>query len=220
MATLVGSILAVAYLADSVGEHGGPSRVDSVIASDMLDLRTPLLTWFARALTFLGSELVVGLIAVLLFGFLLWRRRTALAVPFGLAMGGSVFLTVALKVLVARPRPPQTFVLGPIDHSYSFPSGHTLNSAVLLVLVVWLLWPRALGLGRVLLVESGALLASGIGASRVYLGYHWTTDVCASWLVALGWLSVVVLISGVLLRTLEHAIDRHPSPPADRPPPG
>jgi membrane-associated phospholipid phosphatase len=38
------------------------------------------------------------------------------------------------------------------------------------------------------------VLAVGIGASRLYLGYHWLTDVIASGLVAVAWLSVVWML--------------------------
>ena len=68
----------------------------------------------------------------------------------------------------------------------SFPSGHTLNSTVFLGLAVILLLPlihrRA---SRIASMAGAMLLALAIGWSRIYLGYHWTTDVIASWLLAL-----------------------------------
>lgn len=195
LASALGSVLGTAYLADSAREHDGASRVDPVVTAEALDLRTPAATDVARLLTFVGSEVVVGGIALLVLGLLVWQRHAAQAVPFALAMGGSIFLTVALKLLVARPRPPRSDVLGPVDRSYSFPSGHTLNSAVLIALVVWLFWGWVTVLGRILLLECAGVLAVGIGASRIYLGYHWTTDVAASWLVAGALLVVVALIS-------------------------
>ena len=202
------SVLGVVYLADSAGEHDGPSQLDPRVAADVLGLRTPSATWVAHLLTFVGSEVVVGAIALLMLGVLLWQRRTERAVLFALAMGGSVFLTVALKLLVRRPRPGAVDVLGPIDNSYSFPSGHTLNSTVLIALAVWLLWRSSSVLRRALLVECGVLLAAGIGASRVYLGYHWVTDVTASWLVALAWLLAVSLAGGPLVRETLRLTDR------------
>ena len=35
------------------------------------------------------------------------------------------------------------------------------------------------------------LLSGGIGLSRIYLGYHWATDILAGWLLAATWLSLV-----------------------------
>lgn len=199
---VVAAVLGVGYLADSAREHDGPSRLDPVVAADVLGLRSGPATALAHVLSFVGSEVVVGGIALVLLGVLLWRRRLDQAVPFAVAVAGAAILTAALKALVARPRPPRPDVLGAVDHSYSFPSGHTLTSAVLIALVVWLLWCRTTHLGRVLLVESGALLAFAIGASRVYLGYHWLTDVVASWLVALAWLGAVLLLSRPLVRAV------------------
>lgn len=52
--------------------------------------------------------------------------------------------------------------LGALDTSYSFPSGHTLNSAVLLALVGWLLWPSLGYAGRI----SGTVWALTAAFSR------------------------------------------------------
>ena len=113
---------------------------------------------------------------------------------FAIGMAGSAALTVLVKHLVARARPGAADVLGPVDHSYSFPSGHTLNSAVFLGLLVWLLWPALRShAARTMAVAAAALLAAGVGASRVYLGLHWVTDVLAAWLLAGAWLSLLLL---------------------------
>ncbi len=68
--------------------------------------------------------------------------------------------------------------LGPVDSSYSFPSGHTLGSAVLLGIVLLLLVPMIRARApRVVATAGITALALGIGLSRVYLGYHWASDV-------------------------------------------
>lgn len=201
---LVASLAAIGVgaLADAAREHEGLSRLDPLTAADVLSSRTPALTHLARALTFLGSEAVVGGLAVVVFAVLLVRRQLTRATTFAIGIGGSAFLTVAVKLLVARPRPGGVDRLGALDTTYSFPSGHTLNSAVFLTLVVWLLWRSLRYAGQVALAVGGAVLAVGVAASRVYLGYHWLTDVLASGLVAIAWLCVVWLLGPTITRTV------------------
>ncbi len=209
----------VAALADAAPEHEGLSRLDPVTAADVLRLRTPALTHLAHVFTFLGSEPVVGGLAIVLVAILLARRQFTRAAIFAIAIGGSAFLTVAVKLLVARPRPRGTDRLGPLDTTYSFPSGHTLNSAVLLALVVWLLWPSLRRAGRVALVTAGAVVAVAVAASRVYLGYHWLTDVLASGLVAVAWLCIVWFLGSTITRTgPQRVLRRQPTYSAARPP--
>ncbi len=187
--------LTFALLADSATEGDGAARLDPRVATGILDLRMSVLTGLARALSLIGSELVVGVTALALMIVLLERRGPKHAGLAAGAMAVSAGLTVAVKMGVGRPRPGAVDRLGAFDGSYSFPSGHTLNSAVLLGLVCLLLVPvfnrRST---RVATYAVAAALAIGIGASRVYLGYHWTTDVIASWLIATVLLTIVHLV--------------------------
>src|ERR1700712_2071983 len=93
--------MGVAGLADAAGEHDGLSRLDPVIASGVLTWRTSLFTLLAQVLTFLGSEVVVGGLAIAVFAFLVARRQLTRATLFAIGMAGSAFLTVAVKLLVA-----------------------------------------------------------------------------------------------------------------------
>jgi membrane-associated phospholipid phosphatase len=202
VALAVLAALGVTGLADAAVEHDGLSRVDPVAAADVLRIRTSTLTDIAHTLSFIGSEVVIGALAVIVFAVLLSRRAFARAATFAIGIGGSALLTVAVKLFVARPRPGGVDRLGVVDPTYSFPSGHTLNSAVFLALVIWLLWPIASGAARGALVASAAALSVGVGASRVYLGYHWLTDVLASGLVAVAWLSVVWMLREPVARAV------------------
>jgi membrane-associated phospholipid phosphatase len=208
---LGGAVAGVSWLADSAREHDGPSRMDPTTAAQVLRIRTPTLTDLAQALTFVGSEVSVGLLAMVVLVVLVVRRELDRATVLAVGIGGSAFLTVAIKLLVARHRPGGVDRLGALDTSYSFPSGHTLNSTVLIALGVWLLWPKASRAARGGLVAGGAVLALGVAASRVYLGYHWLTDVIASALIAVAWLSILVMLRD----PVQHRVSRLSSSPAE-----
>lgn len=183
--------VAFAVLALAVRTHAELTKVDPAVAGDVLDLRSTWTTHVAQILTLIGGEAVVGVGALLLLIAALERRGPRYAAVVAGVMGTSAVLTVAVKLLLGRARPGVVDRLGPVDGSYSFPSGHTLNSAVFLGLVCLVLVPLiSKRMLRRLAVGASVVLAAGIGASRVYLGYHWTTDVLASWCIAAVLLSV------------------------------
>ncbi|WP_329478551.1 phosphatase PAP2 family protein [Kribbella sp. NBC_01510] len=186
-------VAAVAGLADSVRESNGLAADDPGLAHDVLGLRTVELTDVARALTFLG-DVPVLMVFTLIAALVLWRvtKSRRPAVLLLVAMAGSAALTYGIKLLVERQRPGVGYVLGAVDTSYSFPSGHTLNSAVFFLTMAGLLWMLRVGLvWRIAGTAIAVLLSVGIGLSRIYLGYHWATDILAGWLLAATWLSLV-----------------------------
>jgi undecaprenyl-diphosphatase len=83
-------------------------------------------------------------------------------------------VTLALKLLVDRPRPfiryAQPKVLVPIPHDPSFPSGHSATSFAAATMLSWA-FP---GFAPVLL-----LLAAAVAYSRVYVGVHYPIDIVA-----------------------------------------
>ncbi|WP_165949326.1 phosphatase PAP2 family protein [Kribbella turkmenica] len=191
-AAAVGTV-AVAGLADSATESDGLAAFDPRLTDDMLHLRTIPLTDLARSLTFIGDVPVLSALALIAAVVLrLMTRRWRPSVVLLVAMAGSAALTYCVKLLVGRHRPGMTYVLGSADTSYSFPSGHTLNSAVFLLTLAGLLWASGRRLAWKITGTACAVLFSvGIGLSRIYLGYHWATDVLAGWLIAATWLSLV-----------------------------
>ncbi|MFC5679118.1 phosphatase PAP2 family protein [Aeromicrobium endophyticum] len=190
---VVAGTAAFLFLADAASENDGPTTMDPRIAHTVVQDRSSAGTTVARLLTFLGSEAVLSIATLLVVIWLLGRRRVPSAVAVGVAMAGSAALTVGAKLAVGRPRPDAGLRLGPADRSYSFPSGHTLNSTVLLAMVAVIVVPLiARRSTRLAAWSVVTVLAVGIGASRIYLGYHWFTDVAGSWALATVWVALVI----------------------------
>jgi membrane-associated phospholipid phosphatase len=193
----VAGTIAVIGLADAATESDGLAALDPEFTADVVSDRTPALTVVAHVLTFVGD--VPVLIALMLIAAFVLRRWThGLRAPALLlfAMAGSAALTSGLKALVERKRPGIPFVLGPVDNGFAFPSGHTLNSTVFFVTLAGLVWFGLRSRGaRAAAATAAGLLSIGIGLSRVYLGYHWATDVLAGWTVAVTWLALVCLVA-------------------------
>jgi undecaprenyl-diphosphatase len=194
--TAVAAGLAVVALADGAGEHGDLSANDPAVTEAVVSHRTPVLTVLAQALTAIGSEVSIGLLTLVVVTWLVLRRRDVAAAAFvGGAMVVGSALTLGLKHVVGRARPPASTMLGAFDSGYSFPSGHTAFSTVFFGLVAGLLLRGATSAARRWLVGSGwVVVSAAIGASRLYLGYHWLTDVLAAWALAVGVLAVTAAL--------------------------
>lgn len=94
----------------------------------------------------------------------------------GLALTINAAATMALKNILARPRPwvayPDSLVCLQRVSSASFPSGHT-SFAFTAAVTLSLLHPRWY------VVLPAALWASAVGYSRLYIGAHYPSDVLA-----------------------------------------
>ena len=119
-----------------------------------------------------------------------WRPGIVVA-----AMVASTLLSLAIKDLVGRPRPPlATMDIPGAETTASFPSGHTMGTATLLLVIGYLAWSR--DADRRNLVVGGAVAVVGtlaVGLSRLYLGYHFLTDVLAAVALAVAVLGFVVV---------------------------
>jgi len=133
----------------------------------------------------------------------LWRRRRSWRplVMMAAAFLGAAGLYDIVKPAVGRARPPAALQVGGPDIGRAFPSGHatqTISFYGMLAIVLILAYaPRR----RWTLVIGAALVTLVVGASRLYLGVHWLTDVLGGYALGLAWLSLVML-------TLEHQFDK------------
>lgn len=101
-------------------------------------------------------------------------------------VGGAV-LDEILKLAFRRARPTiaSEFIHG---NSWSFPSGHAMNSLVAYAMLAFLLREHLASTRlRVAVALVAALLIVAIGFSRLYLGVHYLSDVTAGYLAGSAW---------------------------------
>jgi undecaprenyl-diphosphatase len=196
----------------------GAATVFALVARDetLADTDAPVLAWMvaertagrtdlAETASLVGGTFFTGGLAVLAALVLALRgRRPRAAVWVGAVAVGSLTIRL-LKTAVERARPPLDTRLA-VETSASLPSGHALMSALgvgLTVVAVLLLLRDAGRAGpvvRVAIVLVGAVVVLVIGASRVYLGVHWTTDVAAGWMLGGALAALAVALATVLER--------------------
>jgi len=133
-----------------------------------LDLDTPMLVGVQ-----LGSYLVLGLVALLVFIVLCRRSWPRAPITFVIMLAVAVGLDQGLKHLVHWSQSERPF---------SFPSTAALLSSFLLV-VLAMIWDETIP-GRRLRAAAcvlGVTVVLFIGTSELYLGVHFVTDLLAGW---------------------------------------
>ncbi len=146
--------------------------------------------WFEEAVrdvTSLGSTTVLMTISLALAGFLAITGARTTAMLMCISFGGGTVLVRLLKEIFSRARPDLVPHAAQV-FSTSFPSGHATMSAIT-YLTTGVLLGRMHGTRTTKLYILGVAIALTIlvGASRVYLGVHWPTDVLAGWCLGAGW---------------------------------
>jgi diacylglycerol kinase family enzyme/membrane-associated phospholipid phosphatase len=178
---------------------GVAARRASVLPGDLRITRTlqrtrsPRRDRFWRAVAWAGfprpTTLVISTLTLAL-----WAARFRLEALFLLIATGVNGLNYALKRIVQRERPTETRVrVLRLLKEPSFPSGHVMFyvSAFGFVVAAALANLRPSKLRRAIVAMGSSLIAL-VGASRVYLGAHWPSDVAA------GYLFGGLYLSGVL----------------------
>lgn len=151
-----------------------------------------------RDFTALGGVAVLSLMTFAAAVYLLLQRKSHAVALMLLAIVSGVVLSTLLKYYFARPRPGVGSDLTQVITS-SFPSGHSMLSAIVyLVLGAMLARLESRWLLKIYFVVIAMLLTFIVGASRVYLGVHYPTDVLAGWTAGLAWALVWWLIARYL----------------------
>lgn len=187
--------LAAIVLTEAVVHHKALAGLDGPFRDWVVDHRSGFWTEVMVNASRFGSTPSLIVIALAAGAWLAWRGRKADSLLVVAGSAGALALGPVLKAIVERPRPALSdhvvFV-----HSWSYPSGHSLNSmAVLGLLTVLAVRERPGVPRRTLLAVLGGFLVVVVGFSRVYLGVHWPSDVLAGWLIGILWLTVCFTVA-------------------------
>ena len=199
-------LFAFASLGNAVG-RGSARAFDEWL---ILALRTPgdladpigpkRLEEMMRDFTALGSTGVLTVAVLAIAGFLAMTRKGHAALFVLASVGGGVLVSQTMKWAYARPR-PDLVPHGAEVFTASFPSGHSMMSAVVYLTLGALLArtqpDRAV---KTYILAIAVLLTALVGVSRVYLGVHWPTDVLAGWALGGVWALICLLVMQWLQR--------------------
>ena len=153
-----------------------------------------------RDATALGGVGWLTFFTLVAAGYLWLDNKPRLMILLGLSSLGGLVLTTSLKHFISRPRPEADFYLSHV-YTSSFPSGHSMLSAVIYLTTGALLAAAASHVRLKIYVLSIAMLLTLIvGASRVYLGVHYPTDVLAGWMAGAAW----AILCWLIARWLRH----------------
>lgn len=174
------------------------------------DLADPIgPAWFeegVRDVTALGGTAVLTLISLAAVGYLLLVRKPRTLAFLLLAIVGGLLVSLLLKDVYDRPR-PGFLPHGQVVYTQSFPSGHSMNAAVVyLTLATILARAQRRRVERIYLVTVSILVTVLVGLSRLFLGVHWPTDVLAGWVAGAAWAMLCYLLVCGLQRA--HAIEQ------------
>jgi undecaprenyl-diphosphatase len=193
----------------NVVDDEGLANLDIPALEYAQTLRNPEVDAFATGFTNVGGGIGMPIVASILTAWLTFLSRTwrPIVLVGGAAMVSTLATTLG-KRLVGRTRPDHSEAVPPYESTPSFPSGHTLNTTVVIGVLLYIvclqfqiLW------ARIIAITAGVIFIIAMGLSRVFLGHHWLTDVMAGWFLGLAWVCMVILAHRLfhLIRKREHA---------------
>jgi undecaprenyl-diphosphatase len=180
-------LLAFAKLATAISQGGAPAFDEWLIVAlrtpgDLADPIGP--PWFEemmRDFTAIGSTGVLTVTVLAVAGLLVMTRKGHAALFVLVSVAGGVLVSQTMKWAFARPR-PDLVPHGAEVFTASFPSGHSMMSAVVyLTLGALLARTQPDRTVKAYILSIAVMLTVLVGTSRVYLGVHWPTDVLAGW---------------------------------------
>ena len=164
--------------------------LDTLASPFLHNLSSPALDQLMNGASTVGSILVIPILFAIAIVVLIAKRRYGAALFLTIASGGALLLNELMKLYFHRPRPQLPW--SHVQPDYSFPSGHTMNSVAFYVAIAVIVWSIAGRRWGTAALAGALVLCALIGVSRIYLGYHYFTDVIGGALAGIAWLMITL----------------------------
>jgi undecaprenyl-diphosphatase len=169
---------------------GFDNAVFNFIQPSISDINTQIM----NSITFLGAHTFLIPANLILIGYFLFiKKHRWYSIKVPVVSLGSLLVMMGLKNIFSRPRPDNP-ILREVSN-FSFPSGHAMLSFTFYGLLIYLIWVNVKNLWwRWSLMALLLFLIFLIGSSRIYLRYHYATDVLAGFCLGLMWLVISISV--------------------------
>jgi len=179
-------LVALGFLAEDVWA-GQPFAWDAPLMEAARAFASPAGDGAMVAASIVGAPRAMFVVSAAVAGVLYRKGYRQRAAFMAISAGGAGLLNAAAKAMFRRER-PDLWVPLVAEHDFGFPSGHAMGTMAVVLAIAVLAWGTR---WRVLVAVVGAAFVALVGASRVYLGVHFPSDVMAGWLASAAWVMAV-----------------------------
>ncbi len=157
--------------------------------------RADFMLHIAKTITNLGGAifLIIFTLAVIIF---MKNEKIELSIALNLIV--ATIINTSLKNILQRPRPTQYRLID--ETGFSFPSGHSMVSMSFYGFLIYLIFKYIKNKKiKIISITLLSILILSIGASRIYLGVHYTSDVLGGYLLGVSYLIIYTSLMGKFL---------------------
>lgn len=171
--------------------------IDVWLTNYIYSFRNPFVTAIMMYFTFLGSPLFLFSLSIIGALFVFTKRKKD-AVIYSVILYSVVILNLILKFTFQRPRPHHLPLI--YEDSFSFPSGHAMNSFVFYTALSYFILRETKNVTTTIFVSTISLIIIlCIGLSRIYLGVHYPSDVIAGYTAGFIWFISAILFEKTII---------------------
>ncbi len=176
--------------------------IDQSVLAFFVANRFEWLSFLMLVITYSGGYMLVGGLALFSAISFYIHKHTDKILPLFVSVGGSALTVFVLKNIFYLARPLEAVYL---ESGSSFPSGHATMAMALYGFLIYAIWSHSAeasrdknrSLHKFLTIFLGILIVL-VGASRLYLGVHYFSDVLGGFAIGLIWIIASVKLKNQL----------------------